>query len=351
MARPAKVWWNKGKEAWYATIGGKKVRLADGYKNKAEAERRWHEYKAKENAPVLRHHNPIKVMAELYLDYIEAGHPSSYNSHRHYLKDLCTLFPDLSVKDVNATLVARWLHHHRDAWGEASRWSAVTILHACLNWAAKPEQNLIDANPIRGIKRGSPVSRGADTLIDPADHDAVFAACNQPVRDVLTALQQTGARPGSIRGIEAKDCDFVNGVIRLARHKTASKTGKPLIIPMTEAMRKLCERLCERWPEGPIFRTARGKPWTCGYLSEYICRAKEKLELKGRYIAYGHRHTTATDLLAAGVPDAHVAQILGHTTTQMIYLHYGHLGSRIQPLKDALERVVNGDAGKPKAAE
>jgi len=164
MARPAKVWWNNGKEAWYATIGGKKVRLADGRENKAEAERKWHEYKAREKAPVLRHHNPVKVIAELYLDYIEAGHQASYKSHRHYLQDLCALFPDLAVKDVTATLVARWLHHHRETWGQASRWSAVI---ATVNGLFLPFRRLRAVLPEPRLWGGVGTSRSSGIPIPP----------------------------------------------------------------------------------------------------------------------------------------------------------------------------------------
>lgn len=36
---------------------------------------------------------------------------------------------------------------------------------------------------------------------------------------------------------------------------------------------------------------------------------------------------------AASVSDAHVAAILGHRDTDMIYRHYSHLGSQIKHLR------------------
>ena len=55
--------------------------------------------------------------------------------------------------------------------------------------------------------------------------------------------------------------------------------------------------------------------------------------------AYGYRHTFATDALAHGVPDAHVAELLGHSGTAMLHRHYSHLTARSQALRDALGKV------------
>ena len=65
------------------------------------------------------------------------------------------------------------------------------------------------------------------------------------------------------------------------------------------------------------------------------------LHLLGLLHAETGRPDTATQLLLAGVPDAHVAQILGHTNTAMLHRHYGHLSKFMKPLADALDSVVN----------
>jgi integrase len=55
-------------------------------------------------------------------------------------------------------------------------------------------------------------------------------------------------------------------------------------------------------------------------------------------IAYGLRHSFATDALERGVPDAHVAELLGHSGTAMLHKHYSHLGAKAQALREALGR-------------
>jgi integrase len=66
--------------------------------------------------------------------------------------------------------------------------------------------------------------------------------------------------------------------------------------------------------------------------------ARERAGLNGK-TAYGLRHTFATDALANGVPDAQVAELLGHSGTAMLHKHYAHLGARAAALKAALGKV------------
>lgn len=58
-----------------------------------------------------------------------------------------------------------------------------------------------------------------------------------------------------------------------------------------------------------------------------------------RPLTSGYRHAFATDALEAGVPDAHVAELLGHTSTAMVYRHYGHLTAKGRALRESLDRV------------
>jgi len=68
-----------------------------------------------------------------------------------------------------------------------------------------------------------------------------------------------------------------------------------------------------------------------------LARLCEKAGLKA--IAYGYRHGFASDALANGVPDAQVAELLGHSGTAMLHKHYSHLTARAKALRDALGKV------------
>jgi len=51
MPRPNKPWLRKDTRVWYATIGGKRVELARGKKNKKAAEAKFHELMAGRRRP------------------------------------------------------------------------------------------------------------------------------------------------------------------------------------------------------------------------------------------------------------------------------------------------------------
>jgi integrase len=56
-------------------------------------------------------------------------------------------------------------------------------------------------------------------------------------------------------------------------------------------------------------------------------------------IAYGYRHTFATDGLASGLPETHVAELLGHGSTAMLHKHYAHLTAKAGVLRNAAALV------------
>jgi hypothetical protein len=43
--------------------------------------------------------------------------------------------------------------------------------------------------------------------------------------------------------------------------------------------------------------------------------------------------------LAHGVPDAPVAELLGHSGTAMLHRHYAHLGAKAKALRSALAQI------------
>jgi site-specific recombinase XerD len=87
-----------------------------------------------------------------------------------------------------------------------------------------------------------------------------------------------------------------------------------------------------------LLRNNRGEAWTENAIGLTTRRTRERAGIP-QAIAYGLRHSFATDALANGVPDAQVAELLGHSGTAMLHRHYAHLGARAQALRDALGRV------------
>src|SRR5262249_7282306 len=81
--------------------------------------------------------------------------------------------------------------------------------------------------------------------------------------------------------------------------------------------------LCERTPEGPLFRGITDQPWTDNAVWWRLDNLKEKLGLNPKITPYSLRHTSITDMVIAGHPLALVAEVHG-TSVQMIERHYSH---------------------------
>lgn len=90
-------------------------------------------------------------------------------------------------------------------------------------------------------------------------------------------------------------------------------------------------------PQGFLFRRPSGGKWTTHSVTGKFGRVCRKAGVK--LTAYFLRHTFATDALTNGVPDAQVAELLGHSGTAMLHRHYSHLGARAEALRNALGNV------------
>jgi integrase len=174
-------------------------------------------------------------------------------------------------------------------------------------------------------------------LVGEAQHEALLAAAPQAYKDALATLWATGCRPCELSRVEARHLDSKASAFILAEHK-AERTGRPRVILLPPSALALCQQLAERHPAGPLFRDTKGKPLTPERLRNWIFKTRSRLGL-GRVICYGYRHSLAMDALAKGVPDAQVAELLGHSGTAMLHRHYSHLTARAKALQEALGRV------------
>jgi integrase len=344
-------WYRAQKDAWCIKIDGKLANIkrpdgtvVKGKDNEAEAVKYWHQLMSLAHAPASGDDNLVMVIFELYLRHLEQKHaePKTIKEYTKYLTEFTNLHPTLRVKDLKPHHLQTWWDEKHAKWGDSMRQYTGTAIHSSLNWAAGADSGIITKNPLKGMKMPQGRSRGAETLVETGDHKKLLDAVPEDLRNVLVALRNTGTRPSVVSRVTANDFYPEQKIWRLEKHKTSRKTGKPMVVPLTQVVVDLCKGLAEKYQEGPLFRTKKGQPWNPQKLASRILWYKKKLGVD--VIAYGYRHTVATDLLEKGVPDAEVAAILGHQNTSMIYRHYSHLGSRINKLTDTMElHMPSGD--------
>ena len=346
MARRNQPWFRESKQTWYATIDGRKVGLG---RDKDAAFRQFYALMAGQAPapaarPAVTRAEPAKkevTVGELARDYLaelkRRVTPRTHAVAAGYLKAFLARYGTHDAASLDRREVAKWI-------GSRPTWSDTTAAHvacrvvALYNWAAGEE--VIPTNPLKGMAKPTARSRGAESVMGLADYSRLLDAAPTYLRDVLAALRDTGARPCEVLSVTAADFHAAQSVWVLRRHKTSHKTGKPRVVHLTAGVAETCQRLAAKYPAGPLYRTATGKPFPASYyLPRLVRELRRQLGLPESVIPYGLRHGFATDALAKGVPDALVAELLGHAGTGMLHRHYAHLGGRQAELRAGLGAV------------
>jgi integrase len=195
-------------------------------------------------------------------------------------------------------------------------------------------------NPFKGIERPSPRSRGVEAVIDPDDYQKVYRAAYPQLKDLLLVLRHTGARPSEVIKATAKNLNPRSRSLVFSEHKTQRKVRVRRPVALDQAAYEAVSRLATEHPEGPLFRTVRGRPWTANRLAQELWKLRNKLKLKGKVTPYGFRHTWATEALSAGHSDATVAAALGHTSTATLHEHYNHLVDKMGRIHEVVDSVT-----------
>jgi integrase len=72
-------------------------------------------------------------------------------------------------------------------------------------------------------------------------------------------------------------------------------------------------------------------------------RLRESLPHLQGVVSYTYRHSFVTDALEQGVGVAQVAELLGHTSTDMVMSHYQHLSEKREHLRKAAVQATQGN--------
>jgi integrase len=357
MARKPSIWFRE-QTGWYmTTFRGQQVRLS---RDKHEAERAFHTLLARdepaEEKGGLR--PSFRRLADLFLQEAErTKEPVTVRVQHVYLQSFCDFIGRRKAADLKVHHVSEWLAAHNmpgktrgrktarkpgvepsryPAWGESTRTTARSILRACLNWAV--EQGYLDLNPLAKLKRGSYARR--ERILTTEERKKIREWLPEGIREFVYALEQTGARPFSeLARLTADMIDWGADTITLVKHKNA-KRGKKRVIYLTDGLRQVLRRLAAEYPEGPLFRTRLGNPWTRGTVLKWMRKAEATLGIP-RLNPYAWRHTLITDCLAKGMSADIVAELVGNSPAT-ISRYYNHLDQKGDALRQAARLAVSG---------
>jgi integrase len=154
----------------------------------------------------------------------------------------------------------------------------------------------------------------------------------------------TGMRSGEITGLTWGQVDFLRRVVTVGRAKTASGTGRqiPMSFQLFEVLTAHAEWFTERFgdtrPEFHLFPFGKPTPSDPTRSITDITGAWEGLRKRAgvRCRLHDLRHTAATKLAEAGVPESTMLALMGHMSRAMME-RYSHI--RMAAKREAVEAM------------
>jgi integrase len=338
MSRPARVWFRSDIGWWMITLGGEKTRLLQGLNDdhhRQLAEEKYIELRK------LRRSAPESVVSRT-ADVIEAF---LHHSRVHFATDThrlnkyyCQLFAEacgeVLARELKPYHIDRWIDPkvEADEWGQTTVYNARKAAMRIFSWAA--ERKLLPENPLKGMKNPKPQPR--QRAISEVEFGKLYENAGDPLRDLLLALYLTGARPKEVRELKWEQVREDRWV--LPEHKTGKMTGKPRIIFLNDEMKAMMARLNDNG-HSHVFLNTEGQPWSMNALRLQVWRIKKKLGLAEDICAYLCRHGFGTRAILSGVDGQTLAELMGHTSQEMISKVYVHLADQHQHLKAAVNKI------------
>ena len=327
-------------------IEGKQEKLVEGPKDEQ------HRLLAEEKFAELRRLRRIipESSTSRTVDVIESF---LHHSRVYYAEDThrinkyyCQLFAEacgqVAAREIKPFHLDRWIDPKVAAkeWGETTVYNARKAAMRVFSWAA--ERKLLPENPLKGMKNPKP--RPRQRAITDDEFNKLYENGGGPLRDLLLTLYLTGARPKELRDLRWENVH--EDRLILHQHKTARKSGKSRVIYLTAALRDTIDRLRGNG-HTHVFLNTLGNPWTMTALRQQVWRIKKKLGLPDDVCAYLCRHGFGTRAILSGVDGPTLAELMGHSSQEMISKVYVHLADQHQHLREAVEKVSGASGPTP----
>jgi integrase len=285
-------------------------------------------------------HNPrFRVLADQWLHHVALTY--SRDRHRLCVAQLRSFTEfvgrEITIKQLRGSQVQEWVDGLTDVKSAGTRSLYKATVVAVLNWAVR--EKLIARNPIKGeVKFEEGRSRGRECVDawSKAVFDHVLAVASSAFADLVQILAYTGARPSTIRKVEARHWNPATNtfdVEDLYRDRASKvKYVRRVWVTLPEA-RELIDRKLKEHPEGALFRDSHGEPWSDTAPGVYLFHLRNKFQKSVEFdwpaglCLYGLRHLFAARFIEHHKGDKLelLRVILGHKDLKMIRKHYGHL--------------------------
>jgi integrase len=363
------------KRGYFATIKGETRRLTDyvGPKSNDELEKAWEVYRRFAEVKSVEKEGDQAAVWAVFAKYLNrrseprrklasgtlALDEKYVTSFVEWLRDN---HPDLKWRDLSHDHFDRWLDHNsrplpktgtgtggrpKGAWNDGGQHLALRTVKAACLWAVR-KWGKVSHDPFRHApddKPPPPNYLGKKLAITDDEYRTLLGVAlrraNTDFAALLMLLYGTGARPKELylakarewRRVEGGGGKFVIDPTEKDRGYKLARRGKERVVYVPPELVPVVEVQIRKYPEGVLFRTGAGKPFTpkilCRRFASSIAAADCRGVVRPKVRAYSFRHAFVTRWLETR-PDTAVLCELLDTTEAMLRKHYSHLFQRPQ---------------------
>ena len=349
MARRARVWWWKPRGYWVTDLGGRRIYLAKGYKNKKVADAKFKQLQ-EEQALLAEVDGAITVARlceEFLIDAEEHLATKTYESYRYGCQMFVDEFGARNAHTICPQDIAKFSRVIKARLNPTSQAIVLRSVQRCFNWGV--EEQLIPEHKLGKVRKPTALAR--DRFLTDEEFQEMLRATNPKnghrsgasFRRILLALDWTLCRPGEIIRLKWEHIHMEQEIALLPEHKTRRTTRKPKIIPLIPKMRRMLEWLQKQSVSEYCFVNFRGEPWTLSAVEQRMAHLRERANLTGQVVPYTLRHRAATNTVLKTGDLKMTSLLLGHTSTQTTerYTHLAqeHLVSFAKRANGSLKRA------------
>lgn len=194
--------------------------------------------------------------------------PATQRDYAGYIgRSLRLVFGETAPDDVTSSHVSQYLQRRLEGGSGVVANREIACLSSVYNYGMR--LGLCERNPCHGVRRNPQPPR--TRYIQDTEFRKAFDAAPEEFQDFMAGLYLTGLRQGDIR--QLRRSQITPQGIRVEQ----AKTGKVVIVAMTEALRYFVLRAQSRSPASPfVFTNTQGDPWTVWAIQSQVRRLKEK---------------------------------------------------------------------------
>lgn len=263
------------------------------------------------------------ILAEFLVDYFPILQmriaPTTLLTHRENLVSAAKFLGETTVDQVRRDHIEEWLANLK-----ATRNVKPLTLRRHLSTVAVCFEDLIgrgliDVNPCRGIRLPK-AQEFPVPYLEPEDIRRIYAACAPWLRPFIVLLGETGLRLGELRTLTWQDVSRNFDKISV-RHSKSRKTRDVRLTRL--AVESLREMETRRGPVPLIgLQVVFGDGFSDSCVRKNYHGAVRKAGFE-RLRLHDLRHAFASSLVRAGVPIPTVADLMGHSTPELVLTRYG----------------------------